>query len=251
MFSLSNKVVVITGASSGIGRQCAIACSKMGASLVLFDRNKEQMEYTVSQLEGESHLSFIQDIREIDSFESAIKKVVKECGAIDGFIHSAGIQTTLPIRLHSKEIYYDQLDINCLGGFECCRILSQNNYFNSKGGSIIFIASIRGLLGAAYQVGYAVSKGAVIAGTKSLAIELAFRNIRVNSISPGMVEGTSMTNNVIENLPPDWSTKNKMEYPLGWVKPEDIAHTCVFLLSDESRMITGTNIIVDGGFSAK
>lgn len=251
MFSLENKKIIITGASSGIGRHCAIICSRQGASLVLFGRNLEQLELTFSMLEGHVHHYSVQDIGDTDMFNSTIKKAVDENGVIDGFIHSAGIQTTLPLRAHNKKIYYDQLDVNALGGFECCRILSQNNFFNKAGGSIVFIASIRGFLGASYQLGYAVSKGAVIAGTKSLAIELAHRNIRVNSISPGMVEGTAMTQNVTEKLPKDWTEKNKMDYPLGWVTPDDVAYTSVFLLSDESKKITGTNIIVDGGFSAK
>jgi NAD(P)-dependent dehydrogenase (short-subunit alcohol dehydrogenase family) len=251
MFSLENKNIVITGASSGIGKQCAINCSKMGASLVLFDWNKEGLEHTLSQLVGNTYLFFIQDVREIDQLDSAINKVVTELGVIDGFIHSAGIQNTLPLRLHNKGIYYDQLDVNAIGGFEACRILTKMNYFNPNGGSLVFIASIRGLFGAANQVGYAASKGAVIAGVKSMAMELAIRKIRVNSISPGMVEDTEMTRDILAQLPPQWSKESQLEYPLGWVTTNDIANACIFLLSDESKRITGTNIIVDGGFSAK
>lgn len=251
MFSLEGKKIVITGASSGIGRQCAITCSKMGASLFIFGRNQEQLEYTLSQLDGNTHFSFAQDIREVDKFGFAIETVVAKQGAIDGFIHSAGIQNTLPLRLHTNSIYYNQFDVNAIGGFECCRTLTQKNNFSKKGGSIVLIASIRGIIGASNQIGYAASKGAVIAGTRSLALELAFRNIRVNSISPGMVENTEMTKKLLAKLPPQWETESKLEYPLGWVSTNDIASTCVFLLSDESKKITGTNIIVDGGFSAK
>jgi len=250
MFDLANKRIVITGASSGIGRQCAISCSKMGATLLLFGRNQEQLNVTRSYLDGTNHLTFAQDIRDIDQFSLSIEKAVNEYNAIDGFIHSAGIQNTLPLRLHNKEIYNNLFEVNAIGAFECCRMLIQKNYFN-KGGSIIFIASIRGLLGASSQVGYAASKGAVIAGTRSLALELAFRNIRVNSISPGMVEDTAMTKKSLVGLPSDWVEKSKSEYPLGWISAEDVANTCIFLLSNESQKITGTNIVVDGGFSAR
>ena len=250
MLNLNKKRVVITGASSGIGRQCAIMCSRMGASLILFGRNKEQLELTHSQLTGEDHLSFAQDISNIAQFGKSIETIVSEYGALDGFIHSAGIQSMLPLRLHNNEVYSNLFEINAIGGFECCRILIQKNFFNN-GGSIILIASIRGIAGAPAQVGYAASKGAVIAGARSLAVELAFRNIRVNSISPGMVEDTEMTRKSIEKLPIDWVEKSKSEYPLGWITAEDVANTCGFLLSDLSKKITGTNIVIDGGFSAK
>jgi len=251
MFNLENKIIVVTGASSGIGQQCSVSCSKLGASLVLFGRNDKKMKDTISKLEGSRHLFFLQDIKDMDKFETAINLAIKELGAIDGFIHSAGIQNTFPLRLHTKEIFENQFDVNVVAGFEACRIITKKKYFNISGGSLVFISSIRGLYGAANQIGYSASKGAVIAGARSMAIELANRNIRVNTVSPGMVEDTEMTKSIISKLSADWSEKNKSEYPLGWVNSCDVANTCIFLLSDGSKKITGTNIIVDGGFSAK
>lgn len=251
MFSLKNKVIVVTGASSGIGQQCAISCSKMGAKLVLFGRNTERINQTLSKLEGTGHLFFIQDIIETEKFEGAINIASKKLGVIDGFIHSAGVQVTLPLRLHTKDVFMNQFEVNTVAGFETCRILTKKEYFNPTGGSLVFISSIRGLYGAANLIGYAASKGAVISGAKSLAIEIANRNIRVNTVSPGMVEDTEMTKTTIKKLPAEWAEKSKSEYPLGWVSTNDVANACVFLLSDESKKITGTNIIVDGGFSAK
>jgi len=251
MFELKDKIIVVSGASGGIGKQCAITCSKMGARLILFGRNEELLKQTQSELNSQTSVYFAQDITNIEDFESAISKVVKEVGRIDGFIHSAGIQSTLPLRLHNKDIYQNQFNVNVIAGFEACRVLTNKNYFNINGGSIILISSIKGFLGAANQVGYSSSKGAVIAGAKSLAIELAPRNIRVNSVSPGMVEDTKMTKTIVAKFTKEWTEKNKIEYPLGWVSTEDIANTCVFLLSEESKKITGTNIIIDGGFSAK
>lgn len=251
MFSLNNKVIVITGASSGIGQQCAIICSKMGAKLVLFGRNAERINQTLSKLEGTGHLYFIQDILETGKFDSAINIAAKKLGAIDGFIHSAGVQVTLPLRLHTKDVFMNQFEVNAVAGFEACRILTKKEYFNPAGGSLVFISSIRGLYGSTNQIGYSASKGAVISGTRSLAIEIANRNIRVNTVSPGMVEDTEMTKTITEKLPVEWTEKSKSEYPLGWVNTSDVANVCVFLLADESRKITGTNIIVDGGFSAK
>lgn len=251
MFSLEKKVIVITGASSGIGQQCAISCSKLGATIILFGQNAERLKLTHSMLEGMSHRVFIQDIRDSVSFQSAINNAVMELGTIDGFIHSAGIQSMLPLRLHTKDVFTNQFDVNVIAGFDACRVLSKKEYFNPSGGSLVFISSIRGILGAANQIGYSASKGAVIAGARAMAIELASRNIRVNSVSPGMVEDTEMTKAIIKQLPTDWYEKSKSEYPLGWINTSDIANTCIFLLSEESKKITGTNIIIDGGFSAR
>lgn len=251
MFSLNNKVIVITGASSGIGQQCAIICSKMGAKLVLFGRNAEKINQTLSKLQGTGHLYFIQDILETEKFDSAINIAAKKLGAIDGFIHSAGVQVTLPLRLHNKAVFMNQFEVNAVAGFEASRILTKKEYFNPAGGSLVFISSIRGLYGSANQIGYSASKGAVIAGARSLALEIATRNIRVNTVSPGMVEDTEMTKTITEKLTVEWTEISKSEYPLGWVNTSDVANACVFLLSDESKKITGTNIIVDGGFSAR
>lgn len=251
MFNLENKVIVVTGASSGIGRQCSISCSKIGATLVIFGRNAEKINNTLSELEGNNHLSFIQDILDVEKFDAAINVAVKKLGPIDGFIHSAGLQNTLPLRLHTRDIFMNQFEVNAVAGFEACRILTKKDYFNTTGGSLVFISSIRGVYGALNQIGYSASKGAVIAGARSLAIELASKNIRVNTVSPGMVEDTPMTKASLKKLPIDWADKNKSEYPLGWVDTTDVANACIFLLSDESNKITGINIVVDGGFSAK
>lgn len=251
LFNLEKKVIVVTGASSGIGRQCSISCSKIGATLVIFGRNAEKINNTLSELEGNNHLFFIQDILDIEKFEAAINVAVKKLGPIDGFIHSAGLQNTLPLRLHTKDIFMNQFEVNAVAGFEACRILTKKDYFSSQGGSLVFISSIRGLYGALNQIGYSASKGAVISGARSLAIDLSSRNIRVNTVSPGMVEDTEMTYATIKRLPIEWAEKSKSEYPLGWVNTNDVANACVFLLSEGSKKITGTNIIVDGGFSAK
>lgn len=251
MLNLEKKVIVITGASSGIGQQCAISCSKMGATIILLGRNPDKIKYTLSQLEGQGHLFFIQDIQDTEKFEAAINEAVLKLGTIDGFIHSAGLQNTLPLRLHSKDIFMNQFNINAIAGFEACKVLIKKNNFNVSGGSFVFISSVRGSYGAANQIGYSASKGAVIAGARALAIELANKNIRVNSVSPGMVEDTEMTKAIINKMPVDWSEKSKSEYPLGWVNTNDVANACVFLLSDESKKITGIDLIVDGGFSAK
>lgn len=251
MFSLKDKVILISGASSGIGKRCAINCSKLGAKIILISRNKINLTDTLKNLTGKDHLCFSLDIQDSFELENCISLARNKLGFIDGLIHSAGIQNTLPLRLHSSEIYYNQFSINAISGFEMCRIVSKSDYVNPKGASFILISSIRGILGVSNQVGYSASKGAIISGVKSMAIELAKKNIRVNSISPGIVEDTKMTQDIIKLLSQEWSEQNKLEYPLGWVKTSDVANACIYLLSDESSKITGINMIIDGGFSAK
>jgi NAD(P)-dependent dehydrogenase (short-subunit alcohol dehydrogenase family) len=251
MFSLKNKVIVISGASSGIGRQCAISCSKQGAKIILLARNKINLTDTLDNLTGGNHLIFALDIQDSIEIENSIKQAISQLGLIDGFIHCAGIQNTLPLRLHTPEIYNNQFSINAVAGFETCRIISKPEYINPTGASFILISSIRGILGISNQVGYSASKGAVISGVRSIAIELAKKNIRVNSISPGIVEDTKMTNSIIKHLSQEWSEKNKIEYPLGWINTSDIANACIYLLSDEASKITGINLVIDGGYSAK
>jgi NAD(P)-dependent dehydrogenase (short-subunit alcohol dehydrogenase family) len=251
MLNLENKVIVITGASSGIGRQCAITLSKLGAKIILFGRNNDKIDETKSMLYTNDYLFYSQDIMDIQQFESSIESAVKKFGVIDGFIHSAGVQTTFPLRKHNKDVFLNQFNINALSAFEITRILTKRSFFNQQGGSIIFISSIRGILGDANILGYSASKGALIAGAKSLSIELADRKIRVNTVSPGMVEDTSMTTNAVKLFSEEWTKKSKQEYPLGWVGVSDVANACLFLLSDLSTKITGINLLVDGGFSAK
>ena len=171
-------------------------------------------------------------------------------GKISGFVHSAGIEMTLPLRSMQPSYYEDMFATNVISGFELARIISRKKYLGESGVSFIFISSVMGILGQAGKVGYCSSKGALISGAKAMALELAKKNIRVNCILPGVVE-TEMSNKMLENLPEESKKSILGMHPLGLGKPEDIANACAFLLSDASRWITGTNLIVDGGYSAR
>ena len=251
IFSLEVRNIIISGASSGIGKACAKACAAMGARLVLFGRNETNLNALIAELPDNGHLGFAFDITDSDQLDVAMKNANAQIGHFDGFIHSAGIQKTLPLKLSPSRIFLEQYLVNVIAGFEVCRIALRKKYLNPNGSSLVFIASINGVIGAGAQVGYSASKGAVISAVKSLALELAAQKIRVNSISPGMVDSTPMTQSIISSLSEDWEQKNKSEYPLGWVTVDDIANTAIFLLASASSKITGTNIIVDGGFTSK
>jgi len=250
IFNLNNKNIIITGASSGIGRQCAIAFSQLGANVILIARNEERLKATFDKLEKGNHLIISQDITKYDKLEQIIKYSVEKVGRISGFVHSAGIEMTLPLRSMQPSYYEKMFSVNVIAGFELAKSISKKRYLNEKGASFVFISSVMGILGQAGKIGYCASKGALISGGKAIALELAKKNIRVNCVLPGVVE-TEMTDKMFNNLPEESKETIMGMHPLGLGKPEDIVNACAFLLSDGSRWITGTNLIVDGGYSAR
>lgn len=248
-FSLKNKNILITGASSGIGRQCAITFSQLGASVILIARNEERLKETYNRLEKGNHLIISQDITEYNKLEEVVNTAVDKVGKISGFVHSAGIEMTLPLRSMQPSYYEKMFSINVIAGFELAKIISKTKYINKDWASFVFISSVMGILGQLGKIGYCSSKGSLISGVKAMALELASKKIRVNCILPGVVE-TEMSNEMFQKLSEE-SKKNIVDmHPLGLGKPEDIAHACVYLLSDSARWVTGTNLIIDGGYSA-
>ena len=174
---------------------------------------------------------------------------VEKTGKISGFIHSAGIRVTLPLRSMRPSYYEKMFAVNVISGFELARIISKKKYLDEKGASFVFIASIMGIIGDIGLVGYSATKGALISATKSMAVELASKNIRVNSISLGYIQ-TGMTKGFSKQLSEEQMNNLKKDYLLGLGEPEDAANACTFLLSDAARWITGTNLIIDGGCSS-
>jgi NAD(P)-dependent dehydrogenase (short-subunit alcohol dehydrogenase family) len=250
-FSLNDKTIIVTGASSGIGRQCAINCSQLGAKLILMGRNTERLKETLTSLDVKNeHLMYPLDLLDYDKLEEVLNDIKSKLGNIDGVINCAGISTTLPFRRVTPEKMDLFFQNNVTMGFNLCRLLNQKKLMAKNGGSIIFISSVMGIVGETGKVLYGMTKGALIAGTKSLAIELARKKIRVNCISPGVVI-SPMSENAIYSKDEESLSKIESLHPLGLGKVEDVANSCAFLLSDASKWITGTNLIVDGGYTAK
>jgi len=241
---------MVTGASSGIGRQCAITFSQLGANIILIARNEERLKGTYNKLEKGNHLIISQDIIDYDKLEKVVNTTVDKLGRISGFVHSAGIEMSLPLRNMQPSYYEKMFSVNVIAGFELAKIISKKKYLNKDGTSFVFISSVMGILGQSGKIAYCSSKGALISGVMAMALELAKKNIRANCILPGVVE-TEMSNKMLENLPEESKKSILGMHPLGLGKPEDIANACAFLLSDASRWITGTNLIVDGGYSAR
>ena len=250
LFSLSNKTILITGASSGIGRSCAVQCSKMGASLLLMGRNVDELNRTVSELQPGTKVEMIvADFSKIVDLELVIAEKILTIGKIAGFIHCAGVEKTLPLKKQTSEVFQSIFDINVLAGFELAKIISLKKYKAEKA-SFVFIASVAGMVGESGKTIYSASKGAVISGARSMSMELARSDIRVNSISPAMVK-TPILEKMFDGIGEEASQNIIKKHPLGIGEPEDVANACVFLLSDAAKWITGTNLVVDGGYTAQ
>jgi NAD(P)-dependent dehydrogenase (short-subunit alcohol dehydrogenase family) len=251
LYGLQTKLIIVTGASSGIGQQCAITCSQMGATVILFGRNQARLDETLARMsEPETHTSYAIDLVEYDKIADSVSDIVRKKGRIDGIIHCAGISTTLPLNAvsHQKMLLY--LQTNVIGAVNLTRHVIKPLHFSEGGGSIIYMASVMGEVGEIGKTLYSMTKGALIAATKSMSVELAPRKIRVNCISPGVVK-TPMSENAVYSRDEASLDRVRALHPLGLGTPEDVANACVFLLSDASRWITGTNMIVDGGYLSR
>ena len=239
-FSLEGKTILVTGASSGIGRSTAIECSKMGATLVITGRNAERLQETFEALEGEGHQQVIADLSE----EPDIAELVEACPILDGLVNNAGRGKSKPVNFLNLEDLQAIYAANLFGVALLTKSLLKKKKI-LKGGSIVFTSSISSYITAPGLAIYASSKAAVSAYMRTCAIELGAKNIRANAVLPGMVE-TKLINSgtyTEENKKNDLSL-----YPLGrYGMPSDIALAIVYLLSDASSWMTGTELVIDGG----
>ncbi|MDM1039138.1 SDR family NAD(P)-dependent oxidoreductase [Myroides odoratimimus] len=245
-FSLVGKNIVITGATSGIGLACSELLCSLGANLVLIGRSNDKLMLLKERLSNR-HTYLCLDITEYDKVEFEFHKLKI---IVDGIIHSAGISTTLPLKNVTSEKIQPFIETNVYAGLHLTKVLTSMRFRNKDGMSVIFIASVMGVVGELGKTIYSLTKGALISSSRSLALELASKKIRVNCISPGVVE-TPMSGNAVYAQSKEAYSRVNALHPLGLGQPSDIANACVFLLSDGARWITGSNLIVDGGYTAK
>ena len=249
-FSLEGKNVIITGASSGIGKQCAIRCSQYGANLALVGRDVKRLEETQMRLCEGKHILHSADITEYDCIRDIVSKTHYQMGPIGGFIHSAGIAFNKPIHLMDPYDYNKMNSINVVSGYEFIRQLSKKGIYDSNGSSYVLIASVMALAGVSLKTAYCSSKGAIVSDVRAMALELAKKNIRVNSISPGVI-ATEMVERFEAKTPKDALDNILKSQALGLGSPDSIAYGCIYLLSEASSFITGSNLIIDGGYTAQ
>ena len=249
-FSLEGKHIVVSGASSGIGRQCAISCAAMGARVSLLGRNSERLQQTLSQMDGTGHRIYVVDLTVEEDIKTTVQQIVKDSGRISGLLNAAGISGTLLMKSVSGKKLDEFFQNNVYSAYILTREVCRMGHFAQEGGGIVFFSSIMGSYGESGKSLYAMTKGALQAATKSLACELASKQIRVNSVSPGLII-TPINENLPHITDPEKREVLEKMHLLGLGKTEDVANACVYLLSDASRWVTGVNLYVDGGYTAK
>ncbi|MGM9831303.1 MAG: SDR family NAD(P)-dependent oxidoreductase [Paludibacteraceae bacterium] len=238
-FSLENKTILVTGASSGIGRGIAIACANMGAQVILTARNRERLHETLCLMEGSDHIVSPADLTN----EQDRQRLIECLPQLNGIVHCAGVMRRIPCKMITQEdidyVFQPNIEAPMLlqaGLLQARKI--------EKSASVVFIASIAARSSVAGNSLYSASKGALISYARCLAMELASRQIRVNCICPAMV----WTDLALVGATKEELEKDQQKYPLKrYGKPEDIAHLCVYMLSDTSAWMTGSCVDITGG----
>lgn len=251
-FSLQDKVIIVTGASSGIGAQCAIDCSKMGAKVVLVARNEERLRQTLSQCEEPNrHMILSIDLSSSEGLKETIKDVVSKMGKINGVVNCAGMSSVTPLKLVTDELLEQFFQTNVFSAINLSKeVTRMGNYDKDGGCSIILFASIMGMCGEKCKTLYSATKGALIAAARSMACELAKNKVRVNVVSPGAIE-TPINSKLPHMANPKLREELEDKHLLGLGECADISNACIYLLSDAAKWVTGQNLIVDGGYTAK
>ena len=242
-FTLEGKTILITGASSGIGRAAAVLCSQMGAKLLITGRNEQRLAETFEALEGHDNSMICADL----AGSSEIEKLIAESPNLDGLVNNAGILELLPVDYVNHENLAKILEINTFAPVLLFTGLLRKRKIN-KGASVVFTSSLAGnFISAQGNSMYSASKAALSAFAKNAALEIAPRKIRVNCVCPGMIE-TELIHN--DRVTPETLAEDMKRYPLRrYGRPEEVASGIVYLLSNASSFVTGINLVIDGGIS--
>ena len=241
-YNIEGKRILITGASSGIGRATAIECSKLGGICVLCGRNEERLQGTLSMLEGVGHVTITADLTTSDG----IQAIALQCEKLDGVVLNAGINLMAPIYFLKEEDVNRVFATNTLAPMQLMQALLKARKINAKA-SLVFTSSIDALNPDVSSSAYAASKAALTSFMRSCAKELAPRQIRANAVHPGLVETGMKHNGMVSD---EDLEKNKELYLLKrYARPEEIAWAIIYLLSDASAFVTGSVLTIDGGIS--
>lgn len=249
IFDIKDRCYLITGASSGIGRNLSILLNAAGARLLLTGRNIDRLKETYEMLSYKDNASIeSSDLSNIEHVKDWARNFVsKQKVTLNGFVHCAGINIIKPLVVTERKDFIDILQINLIAGMELLKSLANPKY-SVRGSSFVFVSSVAGLIGEPGMLYYGASKAALINSVKTAALELARYKYRVNTIAPGMVKTPIL--DVYKGLEEDQIKTIENKFPLGIGEPGDISNCILFLLSDASKWITGTTIVVDGGYSA-
>lgn len=246
-FSLQDQHILVTGATSGLGRAIALNCARMGAQVIGVGRDSDRLQATLTALQdaapGGTHRMVRADLTQAADRADLVASLVTS--ELQGVVHSAGISRLSPVRMITEQHLHEVQAINVEAPMLLTQALLKRNIV-AAGGSMVFIASIAAHIGVPGVAAYSGTKAALLAMVRCLAMEVVKRQIRANCLSPALVETPLLdaTATVVGSL-----EQERDNYPLGFGKPEDIANAAVFLLSGASRWITGTTLVMDGGLT--
>jgi NAD(P)-dependent dehydrogenase (short-subunit alcohol dehydrogenase family) len=246
--SLVGRTILVTGATSGIGKATAIYLSKLGARVVASGRNQERLDQVMAELEGASHIGRLFDLADLDAIVPWLKALCAEIGPLNGIAHCAGVQATRPIQAVKPEFVMDVLTQN-LGAALMLAQAFRLKACHGSPASLVYCSSSAALRTAPGNVVYAASKGGIVSAVKGLGVELVRDGVRVNAVAPAMVD-TPMSDQFRTILSEENFQRVVDMHPLGLGRPDDVAAAIAFLLADTSRWITGSILSVDGGFLA-
>lgn len=243
MGQLTGKHILVTGASSGMGRVFCRMISAEGATVSLLARNEERLKETLSQMEGEGHTYYVCDLTD----EEQLKATIGQLQAVDGAVFCAGINDYVPLKFIKQEKLDHIFQTNYFSQVILTQMLAKKKLINKKA-SLVYISSLSSVLGVAGTLLYASSKAALNSAVRVIAAELAPQGVRANAICPGIVK-TEMLSGT--NIDEETFTKQAVDYPLGLGNPEDVGNAVLYHLSDGSRWLTGNCMVIDGGYSLK
>jgi NAD(P)-dependent dehydrogenase (short-subunit alcohol dehydrogenase family) len=247
-FSLEGKTILVTGASSGIGRGIATQCSKMGARLVITGRNTQRLDETLRMLDGEDHLVIAADLEN----QEGIDGLVQECPELNGYVHSAGVLNLCTTRTVNRQNLEQSINTNTIAPIMITNGLLRKKKLKPQS-AVVYISSLSGvIIGGTGEISYSATKGALSGYMKTAALELASRRIRVNAICPALVP-TDLSRQYHEIFPEEiLKAEIPTKYPLGRMgTTDDVANAAIYLLSEASSWITGINLVLDGGLTLR
>jgi NAD(P)-dependent dehydrogenase (short-subunit alcohol dehydrogenase family) len=247
---LSGFKYLVTGASRGLGLAICKELSARGATLILVSRNEEKLIFVKNELH-QSNIHRIEqfDLNKYSEIPEWLKVISLKTGTISGIIHCAGLQITKPLKYVTSDEYSLTMNTNTGAALFLAKGFRQKGVLSPEGGALVFLSSVMGIVGQTGQSVYCSSKGALTSMVKALALELARENIRVNALAPGVIQ-TEMTERLKANLTESQFKAICDMHPLGLGRPEDVASAAAFLVSPQSRWITGITLPVDGGYTA-
>ena len=249
LIDLTGRIILVIGASAGIGRQTAITLSEAGARLVLVARNEERLNETLSLLEGEGHRLYSADISVVGKIEDLIRRITAEAGPLDGMVYTAGMEAPIPLMQARPEKVQEVFDVNFFGFFETVRQVTKKGRYH-PGMRIVAVSSCASLCGKKGRAIYSASKSAMDSAIRCFAAELASKDICINSVAPAMTATQMFERYADSNNEESGAYKRQMDRQyLGMGQPEDVANAIAFLISPAARFITGITMPVDGGYT--